>query len=171
MKAILHADKEWGIGKRNGLMFSLPTDMKFFRNTTKGGIVIMGKNTLLSFPEGKPLKNRVNIVLSSTLQRDDVIAVKTIAELKEKLKEVAPVSGTNGENVYVIGGGAVYKLLLPYCEKVLVTKVEAVGGADTFFPDLDEDKNFVKSKRGEDICDNGITIHFDEYTNLNVKTL
>ena len=64
MRAIFHADREWGIGKSNDLMFSLPKDMKFFRETTKGKVVVMGLNTLKSFPNGKPLKNRINIVLS-----------------------------------------------------------------------------------------------------------
>ena len=63
MKAILHCDKNWGIGRNNQLMFRLPADMKFFRETTSGKVVVMGSNTLLSLPGGKPLKNRTNIVL------------------------------------------------------------------------------------------------------------
>jgi dihydrofolate reductase len=165
MQAILHADREWGIGKSNGLMFALPTDMKFFRTTTKGGVVVMGRKTLQSFPEGKPLKNRVNIVLSSTLQRDDCITVQDLDGLKNVLQNYKDLP------VWVIGGSAIYRLLLPYCEKILVTRVEAIGGADAFFPDLDQDENFTRVKRGEDINDNGITIHFDEYKNLKVKNL
>jgi dihydrofolate reductase len=165
MQAILHADKEWGIGKDNGLMFSLPTDMKFFRTTTKGGVVVMGRKTLESFPDGKPLKNRVNIVLSSSLKRDDCITVKNLNELKAELQNYPDLP------VWVIGGSAIYRLLLPYCESVLVTRVETVGGADTFFPDLDKDENFIRVKRGENVDDNGTTIHFDEYKNLKVKNL
>lgn len=164
MKAILHADKEWGIGKDNRLMFSLPADMKFFRKTTTGGVVVMGKNTLLSFPNGEPLKNRVNIVLSSTLSRDDCTVVKDLAALREELKKYPDRA------VWVIGGSAVYKTLLPYCESVLVTRVDAVGGADTFFPNLDKDGGFVL-KRGESVTDNGYTIRFDEYVQKNVKQL
>ena len=79
MKAILHADKQWGIGKNNDLMFSIPLDMKFFRETTLNKIVVMGNNTLKSFPNGKPLKNRINIVLSrSENTRDDCIFVKSL---------------------------------------------------------------------------------------------
>lgn len=165
MNAILHADKEWGIGKNNALMFSIPTDMKFFRKTTLGGVVVMGGNTLASFPNGAPLKNRVNIVLSSRLERDDCTVVRNLSELKCELQKYPDLP------VWVIGGGAVYKLLLPYCEKVLVTRVNAVGHADVFFPNLDEDKNFSLTARGENIEDNGYTIHFDEYTNLAVKEL
>ncbi|MBP5242949.1 MAG: dihydrofolate reductase [Clostridia bacterium] len=164
MNAILHADKNWGIGKDNGLMFSIPADMKFFRNTTKGGVVVMGSKTLLSFPGGNPLKNRVNIVLSSTLQRSDCTVVRNLDELKEELKKYPDLP------VWVIGGGSVYKLLLPYCQKVLVTRVDAIGDADTFFPDLDKDENFLL-QRGEELTDNGYTLHFDTYLNRNVKAL
>ncbi len=164
MQAILCADRKWGIGKEGKLLFSLPVDMKFFRNTTKGSVVVMGRKTLESFPGGQPLKNRVNVVLSSLLCREDCTVVRTIDELREKLKEVPPMP------VFVIGGGEIYRLLLPYCEKVLVTRVEADGDADTFFPDLDRDENFVR-RRGEDVEENGYTLHFDEYENRKVKTL
>lgn len=165
MKAILHADREWGIGKKNGLMFSIPADMKFFRKTTSGGVVVMGSNTLRSFPNGAPLKNRVNVVLSSRLQREDCTVVRNLSELKAELQKYPDLP------VWVIGGSAVYELLLPYCEKVLVTRVEAVGHADAFFPNLDENKNFALTVRGEAVEDNGYTIHFDEYTNLALKEL
>ncbi len=82
MRAILHADNEWGIGKSNSLMFSIPADMKFFRETTTGHVVVMGSNTLKSFPGGKPLKNRVNIVLyPGGEKRDDCIIVGSLDEL------------------------------------------------------------------------------------------
>ncbi len=162
IQAILHADKEWGIGKNNDLMFSIPADMKFFRTTTQGGVVVMGDKTLFSLPGGRPLKNRTNIVLSFDMQkREDCVVVNSLDELKEELKKYTDTP------VWVMGGATVYKLLLPYCDKVLVTRVEAVGGAEASFPNLDEDSNFALTKRGEDIEDNGYIIHFDEYTNLN----
>ena len=95
MKAIFHADREWGIGKKNDLMFSLPLDMKFFRETTKDKIIVMGRNTLNSFPNGKPLKNRVNIVLSSKKVDEDVIAVHNSDELFEELKKYQPSDWTS----------------------------------------------------------------------------
>ena len=106
MKAIFHADREWGIGKKNDLMFSLPLDMKFFRETTKDKIIVMGRNTLNSFPNGKPLKNRVNIVLSSKKVDEDVIAVHNSDELFEELKKYPE------DDVYVIGGGGGYNMLM-----------------------------------------------------------
>ena len=81
MKAILHVDNRWGIGKGNDLMFSIPRDMKFFRETTAGKTVVMGLNTLRSFPNGKPLKNRINIVLSPEDVNEDVITVHGLNEL------------------------------------------------------------------------------------------
>ena len=150
IRAILHADKNWGIGKNNSLMFSIPKDMKFFRETTLGKTVVMGGNTLRSFPAGKPLKNRTNIVLSRGQVMDDCLVVS---------------------DLYVIGGASVYAALLPYCGEALVTKVEADGGADTFFPDLDKDENFVCVDAGEPVEDNGYILRFTRYQNLAVKPL
>ena len=137
MKAILHADKEWGIGKANGLMFSIPADMKFFRETTTGNVVVMGANTLKSFPGGRPLKNRTNIVLwPGGEKRDDCTVVGSLDELFAEIKKY------NSDKVFVIGGAMMYKTLLPYCDEVLVTRVEAVGGADAYFENLDNNPDF-----------------------------
>ncbi len=163
MKAIFHTDRNWGIGKNNDLMFSLPKDMKFFRDTTKGKIVVMGLNTLRSFPGGSPLKNRTNVVLSPEDVQEDVITVHNIDELFTELKKYPP------DDVFVIGGASVYKLLIPYCTEVLVTKVDADGGAEVFGPNLDEDENFVLGYESEPQEDNGYTIKFCTYKNLAVK--
>ena len=163
MRAILHADREWGIGRNNDLMFSLPRDMKFFRETTKGKVVVMGLNTLLSFPNGKPLKNRVNIVLCPDDVNEDVITVHTPAELFAEVKKYPE------DDVFVIGGASVYRLLIPYCTEVLVTRVDAVGGADTFVPDLDTDENFCLISESDPVEDNGYTISFRTYRNLAPK--
>ena len=164
MIAILHADKKWGIGKKNDLMFRLPLDMKFFRETTSGKIVCKGYNTLLSFPGSKPLKNRTNIVLCEDgLSPEGCIAVHSVPEL------LATVKQYNKDDVFVIGGASVYRTLLPYCEKVYLTKVDADGGAEVFFPDLDKDENFVLVSESAPVDDNGYTIRFTTYQNLNVK--
>lgn len=163
--AIVHADKEWGIGKGNDMMFSLPADMKFFRTTTMGHTVVMGGNTLRSFPGQKPLKNRTNIVLSRGTVRDDCVIVRDYEELKNEMKQ------RENEDIYVIGGGAIYKELLPYCHGALVTKVDAVGGAEVFFPNLDEHPDFVCVDEGVPMDDNGYIIRFTTYKNNNVKPL
>ncbi len=161
MKAILHADSKWGIGKSNSLMFSIPADMKFFRETTTGNVVVMGSNTLKSFPGGKPLKNRVNIVLyPGGESREDCIVVQTLEKLFEEIKKYPP------ESVYVIGGAMMYKTLLPYCSEVLVTKVLADGGADAFFENLDENPSFELIEESPPQITNGYTVIFTKYKNL-----
>ena len=164
IRAIVHADKKWGIGKDGDMMFSLPKDMKFFRETTSGNVVVMGGNTLRSFPGQKPLKNRVNIVLSRGQVRDDCVIVRSFDQLKTEMKK------RKNQEIYVIGGGEIYKELLPYCDEALVTKVDAIGKADTFFPDLDEDENFVCVYESEPIDDNGNRIRFTTYKNTKVKS-
>ena len=163
--AIVHADKEWGIGRDNDMMFSLPKDMKFFRETTMGHTVVMGGNTLRSFPGQKPLKNRTNIVISRGQVRDDCVIVRSYDELKSEIKK------HENEEIYVIGGGEVYKALLPYCHEALVTKVQAKGGATVFFPNLDENENFTLVYESEPIEDNGNTIRFTTYRNESVLPL
>ncbi len=163
MKAIFHADKKWGIGKQNDLMFSLPKDMKFFRETTSGKVVVMGRNTLLSFPNGKPLKNRVNIVLSPS----DIDGVKTVHDLDELFEEVKKYSP---DDVFVIGGATVYRTLIPYCTEVLVTKVDADGGAEVFVPNLDLDQGFECVSESAPVDDNGYSIRFCLYRNRFVRS-
>jgi dihydrofolate reductase len=134
LRAILCADKNWGIGKNNKLLVSIPADMRFFRDTTSNHVVVMGRKTLESFPGGKPLKNRTNIVLSSNrnYKVPDALVVHSEQELLEELKKY----DTN--EIYVIGGAAVYELMLPYCDTVYVTRVEMEYDADTRFPDMDQ---------------------------------
>lgn len=166
MRAILHVDKEWGIGRSNDLMFSIPADMKFFREKTVGNVVVMGSNTLKSFPGGNPLKNRTNIVLyPNGEKRDDCLIVDSLDELFAEIKKY------DEDKVYVIGGAMMYKTLLPYCKEVLVTKVDAIGGADAFFENLDKNENFELTYVSEPVETNGYTIRFTTYTNKNVKAI
>ncbi|MGN0823240.1 MAG: dihydrofolate reductase [Candidatus Gallimonas sp.] len=160
MKAILHADRKWGIGKANDLMFKLPKDMKFFRETTKGKIVVMGLNTLRSFPNGKPLKNRVNVVLSPEDVDEDAITAHNLGELFGILKNYPT------DDVFVIGGASVYRTLFPYCSEILVTKVDADGGAEAFVPDLDESPDYELVSESEREEDNGYAIRFCVYRNV-----
>ncbi len=163
MKAIVAVDKKWGIGKDNDLLFSIPEDMKFFRETTKGKVVVMGANTLKSFPNEKPLPNRVNIVLSTKLRRDDCVVLDSVDKVLEKIKEYP------ANDVYLIGGASVYRLFLPYCTHALVTKVDADGGATAFFDNLDELKEWACEEVSDTISTNGYDIKFTTYKNLNIK--
>ena len=165
MKAILHADKEWGIGKDNSLMFKIPADMQFFKETTTGNVVVMGSNTLKSLPGGNPLKDRINIVLyPDGEKREDCIVVNSLEQLFYEIKKF------NSDRVFVIGGAMTYETLLPYCSEVLVTKVDAVGGADAFFENLDKNKNFKLIRESEAVETNGLQIRFTTYKNLAVKS-
>ncbi len=168
IRSILNCDKKWGIGKRNGLLFSLPLDMKFFRETTKGHVVAMGENTLLSFPGSKPLKNRTNIVLSAdpTHNYEGVINVHSFEEFLKKIKEFS-----ESEDVYIIGGASIYHQTLPYVEEVYLTKVNADGEAEVFFDNLDELENFEIIKESETYLDNDIEIKFVTYKNKAPKAI
>ncbi len=166
MNAIVAVDKKWGIGRNNGLLFSIPADMAFFREKTAGKVVVMGANTLKSFPGGRPLKNRVNVVVSASMEnRDDCIVVRNLNELKEKLEAYAE------DDVMLIGGGRLYHELLPYCKKAFVTKVDADGTAEVFFDNLDESSDWTLIKQEAPTVSNGYTITFTEYVNKNVKEL
>lgn len=146
MKAILAADKNWGIGYNNHLLVSIPSDMKFFRQTTIGKVVVMGRKTLESFPNGMPLKNRTNIVLTGNqnYQVKDAVIVHSEDELMEELKKY------NTDDIYVIGGESVYRMMLPYCDTVYVTKIDRAFQADTFFPNLDEMDEWEMTEESEE---------------------
>ena len=166
--SILNCDKEFGIGKRNGLLFSLPKDMKFFRETTLNHVVCMGENTLLSFPGAKPLRNRVNVVLSQdpTHNYEGVVNVHTFDEFLKKMKEYSLEN-----DVFVIGGASIYRQTLPYIDQVYLTKVNAVGGAEVFFVNLDENKDFELIKESEPEMDGDLEIKFTVYQNINKKEI
>lgn len=164
MKSIVAVDKKWGIGKKNDLLFTLPEDMKFFRKTTLNKVVVMGSNTLKSFPEGKPLKNRVNIVLfPGGEKRDDCIVVDSLDELFKELKKYP------ADDVFIIGGAMFYKTMLPYCSEALITKVDADGGAEVFYENLDEKEEWNLVSVSDPVQTNGYTIRFTTYKNSAVK--
>lgn len=142
MNLIVAVDRNWAIGKENKLLVSIPQDMKFFREQTTGKVVAMGRKTLESFPGGQPLKNRVNIVLTSDSEYhvNGVIAVHTIKEMMEELKKY------ESEDIFVIGGESIYRQLLPYCHRAYVTRIDHAYDADTYFPNLDEDPQWKMTK-------------------------
>lgn len=166
--SILNCDKKWGIGKKNGLLFSLPLDMKYFRETTKGHVVCMGENTLLSFPGSKPLKNRTNIVLSKD-ETHNYEGVINVHDYNEFLRIIDDYS--KKEDVFIIGGASIYNQTLPYADMVLLTKVNADGGAEVFFTNLDEHPDFKCVEESEPIIDSGIEIKFTKYKNNNKKAI
>ena len=160
MRAIVVVDKNWGIGKKNDLLFRLPADMKHFRETTAGKVIVMGSNTLLSFPDGKPLKNRTNIVLwPGAAPREDCTVVQSLEALSEEVKKYPP------NDVFIVGGAMMYRTMIPYCDGAIVTKVDADGEAEVFFPSLDEDECWSLVRESAPEQTNGYTIRFCEYRN------
>ncbi len=134
MNLIAAVDKNWAIGCKNKLLVSIPADMKFFRETTTGKVVVMGRKTLESFPNGQPLKKRVNIVLTHdrNFKAGDATIVHSMEELREELKKYP------SEDIYVIGGETIYKQLLDDCDVAHITKIDYEFEADAYFPNLDE---------------------------------
>ena len=134
MNLIVAVDKNWAIGKNNQLLVRIPMDMKFFRETTTGKVVVMGRKTLESFPNGMPLKDRTNIVLTRSKNYDGkgAIVVNSLEELHEELKKY------KSEDIYVIGGEQIYNALVDECDVAHITKIDYAYDADAYFPNLDE---------------------------------
>lgn len=158
MNLIAAADKNNAIGKNGGLLYRIPTDMKFFRETTTGKVVVMGRKTLESFPGKNPLKNRVNIVLTrnKAYTKDGAVICNDISELEKELEKY------NSDDVFVIGGEEIYKLLLPICDRAYITRVDGEAEADAFLPDLDSDSWKITSQ-SETITDNDVSFKFVTY--------
>lgn len=154
MKLIAAMDEKRGIGKNGGLLCHLTSDLRYFKQVTLGRDVIMGRATLESFPGGRPLPGRRNIVLSKTLNRDDVLIVRSVDELMN-------IAGI--DDAFVIGGGQVYSQLLPYCDTAYITQLEGDFGAEVFMPDISE-AGFVKTGSSDLKEENGVRFTFDVYT-------
>lgn len=146
MNLIAAVDKNWAIGYQNKLLTSIPEDMKFFRQTTTGKVVVMGRKTLESFPGKKPLKNRTNIVLTKnpSYQAEGAIVVHNEDELWEELKKY------DSEDIFVIGGESIYRQLLDECDKAYITKIEYAYTADAYFPNLDEKEEWKITAESEE---------------------
>lgn len=134
MNLIVAVDKNWAIGYQNKLLVRIPADQRFFRNETIHKAVIMGRKTLESFPGGVPLKDRLNVVVSSDpyYRVTGAVVVNSIDKALEAVKDY------KSEDIYIIGGESIYKQLLPLCDTAHVTRIDYEYHADTYFPNLDE---------------------------------
>lgn len=157
IKAIVCVDEKFAIGKDNGLLFHLKKDMQFFKEKTMNSIVVMGENTLLSLPGGKPLKDRINIVLCP--EGHEYPGCVCFHDFDKLVKQLQVLTC----DIYIIGGGMLYNSMLPYYDEVYVTKVDADGRGTVFFPNLDENSNFELTSCSADIEDNGYIINFCTY--------
>lgn len=161
MNIIASASKSWGIGKNNELLFHIKEDMKYFRETTTGNVVVMGRKTLDSLPGGRPLKNRINIVLTRdcAFERDGVTAVHSVGELLDEIKKY------NSET-FVIGGGEIYNTLLPHCKRAYITRINADKDADTFLPDLDKSGDWRIISETAGSAEGGLEYTFTVYERI-----
>jgi dihydrofolate reductase len=139
MNLIVAVDNNWAIGYKNNLLVRIPADQRFFRTETINKAVIMGRKTLESFTGGKPLKERLNVVITSdpNYKVADALVVGSIEEALEAVKDY------KSEDVYVIGGGSIYRQMLELCDTAHVTKIDYSYMADTYFPNLDDMKDWV----------------------------
>ncbi len=165
MNLIVAVDSNWAIGYDNKLLVSIPSDMKFFRETTSGKVVVMGRKTLDSFPGGRPLKNRTNIVLTrkTDFQRGDVIVCHDLESLLKELQAY------DSEDIYVIGGDSIYRQLLPYCDTAHITKIDHAYMADSYFPNFDEDPDWEITADSEEQTYFDLEFRFLRYERKQIK--
>ena len=153
MIAIAAVDRNWAIGKDGKLLANIPADMKYFREETTGNVIVMGRKTLDSFPGGRALPDRVNIVLTRDMsfERKNVVVAHSVEELDEILAKY------DKDRVFCVGGSSIYEQLLPKCDKAYITQIDYEYAADAYFPNLDEKAEWVKTQESEeqtyfDIC-------------------
>ncbi len=156
----MNVSADWGIGRENQLLVSLHADLKRFREITSGHTVILGRKTLQTFPGGRPLKNRRNIILS-TSEAYQVPGAEVAHSLQELFALLSPDAAC-----YVIGGASVYRLLLPYCTRARVTKSYVHFDADRFFPNLDADPGWQIEAASELLEENQVAFQYIDYVNL-----
>lgn len=159
MNLIVAVDNNWAIGSRNQLLVRIPNDHKHFREETTGKVVVLGRKTLETFPQGQPLKLRTNIILSRdrNYKVKDAIVVHSLEELLEELRQYAD------KDIYIIGGDSVYRQLLPYCDVAHVTKIDHAYEADAWFPNLDEDPDWEITADSEEQTYFDIAYQFLKY--------
>ena len=152
MNAIVAVSENGGIGKDNELLFRISADLKRFKELTSGHTVIMGRKTLQSLPGGRGLPNRRNIVIT----RDSDFT----AERAEVVHSIDEALALADEDAFVIGGASIYAAMLPYCEKVYLTKVYAEAEADAYFPSLD---GWQVAEQSEIMEENGLRFQYIDY--------
>lgn len=162
MKAIVNVTENWGIGSENRLLVSISADLRRFRALTEGKTVVYGRKTLETFPGGKPLKNRRNIIMST----NRAFAVEGAEVVHDLWELFDTLRGVPTDEVFVIGGASVYSLLLPYCSEVLLTRTDVELPADRFFPNLDCMPSWKKANVSETFREGEIEFRYEDYVNL-----
>lgn len=159
MNLIASADQYWGIGKNGKLLINIPEDMKRFRKMTTGHAVILGRKTLETFPQGKPLRDRLNVILTRNpeFQAEGATVVHSVEEAKKA------VSSYDDEDVYIIGGESIYQLFLPDCKMAYITRLDYSYEADAHLPALDHDPAWKLIEESEEQTYFDVIYHFDTY--------
>ncbi len=162
MNMIVAVDENWAIGNKGELLVRIPNDQKMFRNETIGKVVVLGRKTMDTFPQKQPLPKRTNIILTKNPEYKvkEAIVVHSIAELLEELKNY------NSEDIYIIGGDSVYQQMLPYCDVAHVTYIEQSYAADSYFPNLDKDPEWVMTAESDEQTYFDITYYFRKYERI-----
>ena len=158
MNAIVAVDRNWAIGRNGKLLVHLPGDLKYYKEKTTGNVIIVGRKTLESFPGGRPLPNRVNVVLTTDRSYD----VEGCIICHSKEEALAAVAEYDAEDVFIAGGAEIYRQFMDDCEEFYVTKIDGEFEADTYFPDLDA-AGFRVIWESEPHQENGISYRFMRY--------
>ena len=161
MDCIVNVTQAWGIGLGGQLLVSIPADLKRFRGLTLGKTVVLGRKTLATFPGGRPLKGRRNLVLT----RDRHFAAAGAEAVHSERELLGALRAIPADEICVIGGESVYRLLLPYCQRVLLTRTFGDYAADRFFPNLDADANWDLTEDGPLQQDGGVRFQYCTYRN------
>ncbi|MBR6158959.1 MAG: dihydrofolate reductase [Lachnospiraceae bacterium] len=164
MKCIAAVDANWAIGFKGRLLVSIPNDQKMFRNETTGKIIVLGRKTLETFPNGLPLKMRTNIILS----RDESYKVKDAFVVHNDDELFALLEDYDTDDIYIIGGESVYKRYYRYCDTAIITKIDQKYESDAFFPNLDDDEDWSMTAESEEFTYFNVEYTFREYHNSNV---
>jgi len=162
MNMIVAVDSNWAIGNKNSLLVRIPSDQKFFRQETTGKVVVLGRKTMETFPQGQPLQNRTNIILSRNPEYKvkGAIVVHSVDELKVELNNY------KDEEIYIIGGESIYRELLPLCDVAHVTKIDHAYEADAYFPNLDDDPEWEITAESDEQTYFDITFTFLKYERI-----
>ncbi len=167
MQAIVAVDRNWAIGRSGGMLFHLPGDLQFFKRTTLGKAVVMGRRTLESLPGGRPLKGRQNIVLTrdAAFATESVRVAHSLGELANAIKDIPP------DDVMLIGGHQIYHLLIDCCDRAYVTHIDAQAPADCYFPNLKSRPGWRLVSQSPVQEENGLSYTFYTYENDRVHPL
>lgn len=138
MNIIAAVDKNWAIGRNGNLLVKIPLDQQFFREMTKGKVIVLGRKTLETFPNALPLTGRINIILTrnKSFSIKGGICVNSLEQALEELQKYIK------EDIFIVGGESIYKQFLPYCDVAHITKIDYAYQADTYFPNLEEEEEW-----------------------------